>query len=467
EMSDKKASRITIGRETDMNAFNRAADAFNQKEPYETELKLYRKDGKAVWLWISNSPLLDENGNCEHQVGILIDITTRKKAESELVIAREEAVQLSRAKDMFISVMTHELRTPLNAVIGMSHLLLDQDSAELQRENLGILKFSAENLMTLINNVLDFTKIESGNIELERSGFDLHELVQSIASSMQFNANEKKIYVNYSVDEAAPQFIIGDRTRLCQVLLNLVGNAVKFTETGGIDIALKVTAQTDKDVTIRFSVTDTGIGIANDKINTIFESFKQAETDTSRKYGGTGLGLAITKKLIELHNSKIQVKSEPGKGSVFSFTIKFDKEYIQIDNNKNKVETGLQLNVLVVDDNQINRLLINKVLSKWGANIEFAENGQEAVDKIEANRNLDVVLMDIHMPVMGGLEATHIIRSKEEPFYQQLPIIALTASVLTSEVNEIQRAGMNDYILKPFDPKGLYEKLSKYQKVKN
>jgi CheY-like chemotaxis protein len=320
--------------------------------------------------------------------------------------------------------------------------------------------------MTLINNVLDFTKIETGNIELEQADVNLRELVQRIAGSMQFNANEKKIYVKYSIDNSVPAWIVGDRMRLCQILLNLVGNSVKFTETGGVSIDLQVIEQGETDVTLRFAVSDTGIGIANDKINTIFESFRQAESDTSRKYGGTGLGLAITKKLVELHGAAIHVDSMPGKGSTFWFTIKFDTGHTHAINNNNKVETGLQLNVLVVDDNQINRLLINKVLSKWGAQVEFAENGQEAVEKIESNPNLDVVLMDIHMPIMGGLEATRIIRAKSEAYYQQLPIIALTASMLNSEVNEITNSGMNDYVLKPFDPKGLYEKLTKYQKVR-
>ncbi|HVS94422.1 MAG TPA: ATP-binding protein [Mucilaginibacter sp.] len=466
DVKGKRVSTDAVGEETDMEVFNGAVADFELQKPYQVELKLYRKDGTPVWVLVSNNPLVNPNGVVEYQVGSLVDITARKKAEMELIAAKEEALQLSQAKDMFISVMSHEIRNPLNAVIGMSHVLMDDTTGELRKENLGILQFSAENLMTLINNVLDFTKIESGNIELEKMNVDLRELVQSIANSMQFNAGEKKIHLGYSVDEAVPQLVMGDRTRLCQILLNLVGNAIKFTETGSVNIGLQVAKQTDKQVQIRFAVTDTGIGIANDKINTIFESFKQATADTSRKYGGTGLGLAITKKLVELHKSKIQVESTPGKGSTFSFTIKFDKEYIHLKNNHSNVETGLQLNVLVVDDNQINRLLISKVLGKWGASTEFAEDGQQAVDKIAANHDLDVVLMDIHMPVMGGLEATQIIRSKPEEFYQKLPIIALTASVMNSDISEINNAGMNDYILKPFDPKGLYDKLSKFQKVR-
>jgi len=461
----KRLGDVLKGELTDVSVIQKSRELSRAKQSFEVDLLVHRKDGKPLWISVINSVILDKNGNIDKYIEVIIDITAKKKAEIELIAAREEALQLSKAKDMFISVMSHEIRTPLNAVIGMSHLLLDNNSEEIHRENLGILKFSAENLMTLINNVLDFTKIETGNIELERTTIELHELVQSITSSMQFNASEKKIYIRNNVDSAIPQTIIGDRTRLCQILLNLVGNAVKFTETGGVTIDAQVIGQADNYVKIRFAITDTGIGIANDKINTIFESFKQAESDTSRKYGGTGLGLAITKKLIELHGANIHVDSVLGKGSTFWFTLKFDKEHLDTTNPINTVETGLQITVLVVDDNQINRLLINKVLTKWGASIEFAENGEEAIEKLESNHQIDVVLMDIHMPVMGGIEATQIIRSKEDPFYQQLPIIALTASMLNSEINEIENSGMNDYILKPFDPKGLYDKLTKYQKV--
>jgi PAS domain S-box-containing protein len=463
---NKPLGDMLKGELTDISVIQKSRELSKNKQSFEVDLLVYRKDGQPLWISVINSVILDSAGQIDKYIEVIIDITAKKKSEMELIAAKEEALQLSRAKDMFISVMSHEIRTPLNAVIGMSHLLLDDNTVEIQKENLGILKFSAENLMTLINNVLDFTKIETGNIELEKVNVDLHELVQSIAQSMQFNANDKKIHIKYAVDEATPKHLLGDSTRLCQILLNLIGNAVKFTEKGGVTIDLTVVEQSDKDVKIRFAVTDTGIGIANDKINTIFESFKQAEADTARKYGGTGLGLAITKKLIELHDSHINVDSVHGQGSTFWFTIKFEKGYINTDNNNNnKVEAGLQLNVLVVDDNQINRLLINKVLGKWGATIDFAENGLEAVEKIESKQNFDVVLMDIHMPVMGGLEATGIIRSKSDAYFQQLPIIALTASMLNSEVNDIDHAGMNDYILKPFDPKDLYDKLAKYQKV--
>ncbi len=463
DVNNRHLGDILQGELTDQSIIQKGRELSKNKQSFEVDLLGYRKDGKPIWLTVINSVILNKEGTVDKYIEVVIDISAKKKVELELIAAKEEALQLSRAKDMFISVMSHEIRTPLNAVIGISRLLLDANLPESQKENLNVLKFSADNLMTLINDVLDFTKIETGNVELEKGSVDLRETVQSIIGSLQYKTKPKNIYLNAKIDDALPEIIIGDSTRLSQILLNLGSNAVKFTEHGGITIELKVIKQTRKNVRIRFSVTDTGIGIASNKLSTIFESFKQAEVDITRKYGGTGLGLAISKKLIELHDSRINVDSEPGKGSTFWFTITFNK-----DNNKkadpNKVEREINMHVLVVDDNQINRLLINKILTKWGATLDFAENGLQAVNKIETNKNYDAVLMDIHMPEMGGLEAAQIIRGKSEPYFKKLPIIALTASMLNAQVSQIGDAGMNDYILKPFEPGILFEKLSRYQK---
>lgn len=454
---------VLTGELTDYSIIEKSRELSKNKQSFEVDLLIYRADGQPLWISVINSVILDENGKVKKYIEVIIDITAKKKAELELIAAKEEALQLSRAKDMFISVMSHEIRTPLNAVIGMSHLLAEDNPTESQKENLDILKFSAENLMTLINDVLDFTKIETGNIELEKTRVDLHELVRSVVSSMQHNVSGKQIYFKQSIDTDVPKYILGDRTRLVQILLNLASNAVKFTEEGGVTIDLKVIEQTSQEVRIRFAVTDTGIGIPANKTSTIFESFKQASADTTRKYGGTGLGLAITKRLIELHDSRINVDSVVGQGSTFWFTITFKKADNTTDMSNDGAEIGLKINVLVVDDNQINRLLINKVLKKWNVQADFAENGLEAIQKITANRNYDVVLMDIHMPEMGGLEATQILRSKEDEYFRKLPIIALTASMLNNQLNQIGESGMNDFILKPFDPKNLYDKLSRYQ----
>lgn len=463
DVKENHLGDVLKGELTDVSIIQKARELSRNKQSFEVDLLVYRKDRQPLWISVINSVIINSKGEVDKYIEVIIDITAKKKAEIELINAREEAIQLSRAKDMFISVMSHEIRTPLNAVIGMSHLLLEDDPLDGQKENLNILKFSAENLMTLINDVLDFAKIETGNVELEKARVDLTELVQSITSSMQYKAGEKNIYISKSIDEAIPKVILGDRTRLIQILLNLAGNAIKFTEKGGVTIDLRVIQQSEQDVRIRFAVIDTGIGIAANKLGTIFEQFKQAELDTTRKFGGTGLGLAISKRLIELHDSRINVDSVPGQGSTFWFTIGFKKGDYQLNRNSNNVEEGLKINVLVVDDNQINRLLINKILKKWGASADFAENGIEAIEKVETNRNYNVVLMDIHMPEMGGLEATGIIRAKTETYFQQLPIIALTASMLSNQMGEINDAGMNDYILKPFDPRVLYDKLSRYQ----
>ncbi|RCH54648.1 hypothetical protein DJ568_12575 [Mucilaginibacter hurinus] len=464
DVQGKRLGDVIRGELTDEGTIQGTRDLSKNKQPFEVDLLIYRKDGEPLWISVINSVIVDEADKIDKYIEVIIDITAKKKVELELIAAKEEAVQLNRAKDMFISVLSHEMRTPLNAVIGMSHLLLDDNPAEWQKENLNVLKFSAENLLMLINDVLDFTKIETGNIQLEKIDVDLRELLHSVTGSLQYRANEKKISLTTNIDDSIPQYILGDRTRLSQILLNLAGNAVKFTDEGGVNIDLKVVEQSAKKIRIRFAVSDTGIGIAHDKINDVFESFKQADTDTARKYGGTGLGLPISKRLIELHDSRINVDSQEGQGSTFWFTITFDKAESNTTNNNNTVEEELNISVLVVDDNQINRLLVNKVLKKWGATADFAENGREAVEKIEANQSYDAVLMDIHMPEMGGLEATRIIRGNENPYFQELPIIALTASMLNTEINQITLAGMNDYLLKPFDPKMLYTKLSKYQK---
>jgi PAS domain S-box-containing protein len=464
DVKDNHLGDVLKGELTDISIIQKARELSKAKQSFEVDLLIYRKDGQPLWVSVINSIILDNAGNIDKYVEVIIDITAKKKAELELIATKEEALQLNRAKDMFISVMSHEIRTPLNAVIGISHLLMDDNPNDSQKENLNILKFSAENLMTLINDVLDFTKVETGNIELEKVNVDLRDLTNSVVNSMHFKAQAKGIYLRAQIDESLPRNIIGDQTRICQILLNLVGNSLKFTDKGGIIIDLKVIEQTANQVRIRFEVSDTGIGIPADKINMVFESFKQADANITRLYGGTGLGLAITKRLVELHDSRINVESVYGQSSKFWFTITFNKGKNILDTGTSEVKIGLKLNVLVVDDNHINRLLIDKVLKKWGIAADFAENGLIAVNKIESNPTYDVVLMDIHMPEMGGLEATGILRAKDDAYYQQLPIIALTASVLNDQMDMIGEAGMNDYILKPFDPKTLYDKISKYSK---
>ncbi|MGN6180053.1 MAG: PAS domain S-box protein, partial [Mucilaginibacter sp.] len=275
------------GELTDISIIERSRELSRNKQSFEVDLLAYRKDGQPLWISVINSVILNNAGGVDKYIEVIIDITAKKKVELELISAKEKALQLNRAKDMFISVMSHEIRTPLNAVIGMANLLAEDSTNESQKDNLNILKFSADNLMNLINDLLDFTKIETDNVVLEKANVDLRKVVYGVANSLQFRANEKNIYIKQNIGADVPQFIIGDSARLIQVLLNLVSNAVKFTHDGGVTIDVSVLEESEKNVRIRFAVTDTGIGVAKDKLSTIFESFKQAEADTTRKYGGT------------------------------------------------------------------------------------------------------------------------------------------------------------------------------------
>ncbi len=427
------------------------------------ELLCYKKDKTPMWLSISNTPTF-KDGVLDQQVEIIKDISARKMADQELIKTREEALQLSKAKETFLSVMSHEIRTPLNAIIGMTHVIIDDNPTRPQLENLKILLFSAQNLLMLINDILDFTKIETGNMFLEKANVNLKNLVSQTLNSLQFKIAGKNVILKSQVDPKIPSQIRGDNTRLYQILVNLLGNSIKFTENGEINLKIDLVSESEKSVIIRFEISDTGIGIPSDKINYIFDTYTQASSDTTRKYGGTGLGLAITRRLIELHNSGIFVESELGKGSVFKFEIEFEHSqqlFIPLEIKPQRINLGSF--ILVVDDNEINRLLVDKMLAKWGISVDFAENGEIALQKVQKH-SYDMVLMDLHMPVMNGMDSTIAIRKLSGDYYSNLPIIALTASILTHEMNKIYECGMNDYILKPFIPDNLYRKIKLYLK---
>ncbi|WP_411275630.1 PAS domain S-box protein [Daejeonella sp.] len=422
------------------------------------ELLSYKKDGTPIWLSISNTPTFNRDGSRDQQVEIINDISERKLAEEELIKTREEALQLSKAKETFLSVMSHEIRTPLNAVIGMSHILMDDNPTEGQIENLKILGFSAQNLLKLINDILDFTKIETGNMVLESLNVDLKELVSKTLNSLQFSTAEKPVILKSEIDHRIPKYVKGDSIRLYQILINLLGNSVKFTENGEVKLKLDLLTEKKKTVRVRFEISDTGIGIEPEKLDYIFESYTQANSDTTRKYGGTGLGLAITKSLLHLYDSEIVVESEVGKGSKFSFVIEFDQseESFMLDDQKTPLDQ-IHASILVVDDNEINRLLASKVLTKWGIDVDFAENGKVALDKVMSS-HFDLILMDLHMPVMDGMEAASEIR-KLGGKYTKLPIVALTASLFALKLESISESGMDGYVMKPFVPNELYSKI--------
>ncbi|MEL6556652.1 MAG: response regulator [Bacteroidota bacterium] len=376
----------------------------------------------------------------------------------ELKDAKEIAEQASNAKTEFLSTMSHEIRTPLNAVIGLSNFLIEENPRNDQKESLDNLKFASENLLSLINDILDYNKIDAGKIDFEEKPFNIRRLLDGTIAAYSHIAEEKGIELSHSVDQHVPNVVVGDITRLSQVLTNLIGNAIKFTKKGYVEVSLSFVARSNEKVAIKFSVQDTGVGIAEEKQNLIFESFTQASSATTREFGGSGLGLSITDKLLGLMGSKLFLKSTVGVGSRFYFTQFF--EVAEIDQEK-PVEHATQKNislegqkVLIVEDTVVNIMVAQKFLEKWGLIVDSAENGAIAVEKIKTN-SYDIILMDLQMPVMDGYQATIAIRQQGI----QIPIIALTAAAVTEVIEKINDVGMNAYVTKPFNPMVLRDKM--------
>ncbi len=409
--------------------------------------------------------VVSNNGWYEGTIGSIVNITKLKAVENDLILARDKESKANKAKAEFLSTMSHEIRTPLNAVIGISHILLLEDHKEEQLENLNALKFSSEHLLGLINNILDFNKIESGALELELRDFSLENILQGLQKVFQQKAKEKRINFRIKKDNELPDVLKGDSMRLFQILTNLVNNAVKFTEEGKVTLDIEVSSQTDDKVVILFQIIDTGIGIPVNKLDKIFESFTQANSNTTRKYGGTGLGLAICKKLLEIMDSKLQVESTEGEGSTFSFEVEFEKSEKSSDlqpNYGNRLQpfSSLKgLSVLVVEDYKMNILVIERFLKKWDIDYDIALDGAIAIE-MAVKKEYDLVLMDLQMPVMNGFDSSREIRQNTTVHNRTIPIFALSASVSMNVKNKITEFGMDGHISKPFNPSELYELLS-------
>lgn len=436
----------------------------SQKRAYSenVEFQFLCKDGTYRFLEFNAINLKHKEG-LEGFILDCRDISQRKENEAELV-------RLQKAKEQFLANMSHEIRTPINGIVGMANLLGQNTSHEERETYLSAIKHSAENLTVIINDILDLAAIESGKLKFESIAFNLKDILPSLISTFTYQAREKRIVMEYQIDEKLNKILLGDPVRLNQILINLISNAVKFTHTGSIKINCTAEKEQKGITWVRIEVIDTGVGIPAEKLTTIFESFSQADASVTRKYGGTGLGLTIVKQLVELQKGSISVRSREHAGSVFTVFIPYktgkasDRSYSSPKNSKAlKNAKASQLFVLLVEDNDINRLYAKSILKNWHCFTETAENGLVAIEKIK-NQEYDVVLMDIQMPVMDGYETTKAIRMMDGP-QRNVPIIALTANATKADVDRCIAAGMNDYLPKPFTPDDLYRKLFEELKI--
>lgn len=393
------------------------------------------------------------------------NITERKEFEEKLIHARTKAEDSSLAKEQYLSMMSHEIRTPLNAVIGLTNLLLEETHSKSQAEYLSAIKYSADSLLNIINDLLDFSKIESQNIQLEKTKFSLEHIINGIKKSFVRDINENNITFTTLIDETIPQVLVGDKVRLNQIVLNLISNAIKFTEQGEIKATVKLIKKQGNDIILDFEISDSGIGIPEDQLPLIFESFRQASQPHIKKHIGTGLGLTIAKQLINLMGGDINVKSKIGKGTTFNFNIKleFDQQTSKIPFKEDpKIIEFIKfkdLSILLVEDNHMNQLVIAKYFEKWGIDLDIAENGVLALEKLEV-QNYNLILMDLEMPELDGYKTAEIIRKNKNTSYHHTPIIAITASALVNVKKRVFESGMNGYVSKPFEPQKLYQIIS-------
>ncbi|MEO5890581.1 MAG: PAS domain S-box protein [Ferruginibacter sp.] len=416
-----------------------------------------------TWFSIINKCFNEKNGK-KYILGFGMDFTGRYQVETDLIAANELVERSLKVKDQFISNMSHEIRTPLNAVIGFTDLLADTPLNKEQAEYVDIVRTASANLLALINNILDLSKIEASNLALETLPIDIGKIVNDVVKILEPKAKAKGISVNMNLDDKLPAKVMGDQLRLTQVMFNLLGNAVKFTDTGSIDIFCKVVKGSDslKDY-ISFSIKDTGIGVPADKQTAIFERFTQANTDTQRLYGGTGLGLNITKSIVDLYGGTLTMESEQGKGTTFHFILPF-KKYIETQHLTDakslapdkilSINTIKPIHILLAEDNMINAMLATQVLTRKGFTMVHVLNGELAVEAVQ-QQHFDLVLMDIQMPVMNGINAAIAIRQLNGEA-GRIPIIAMTAHSLHGEMQNCYNAGMNGYVAKPFKPDDLF-----------
>jgi signal transduction histidine kinase/CheY-like chemotaxis protein len=447
------------------NEHSRKHDVMSIHEMYA---KVYEKMGDIVEAYenLKKFEKLKEEIFQQNTFNKLRNLQLRHEIEFA-VKEKEVAEQSAKLKQEFIANMSHEIRTPMNAIVGMARLLQEKNPRDDQSKYLNAITQSADNLLVIINDILDFSKIEAGKITIESVSFSLTHLLKNVVTLLRFKAIEKGIVIRFDINEKVPDHLIGDPTRLSQILMNLAGNAVKFTEKGTVQIVCRNVELEGDYVKIAFDVIDTGIGISEEYVGKIFESFTQAGTDVARKFGGTGLGLTISKQLVELMEGSIEVNSKIGEGTTFTFMLPFQiGEGIFEQSQDDLVIAQNDLNVLnrakilLVDDNEFNRILAVDTLKSIAPNIKIleAQSGLEAIEKLKLNE-IDLVLMDIQMPKMSGIETTLFIRNEMQPPLNEIKIIAMTANVMKNDIDSYLQNGMNDHIPKPFHKSELIYKI--------
>ncbi len=420
------------------------------------------------WYETTFNPIVAINGEVSGVAIYAKDVSENKKIVFDLMQAKNEAVAAAQAKSEFLSNMSHEIRTPMNAIIGLTELLLEEPLEINQLENIKSIKYSADNLLVIINDILDFGKIEAGKVRFENIDFDLPSRIEELRKTFEHRTKEKGLNFLIEFAENVPLTVKGDPYRLNQILFNLVGNAIKFTPSGQVSIAIKAIPGGEQ-MNLEFSVTDTGIGIPENQQAKIFESFTQANAETTRKYGGTGLGLAITKNLVQLQGGSISVKSKLNEGTSFIVSIPFGigaDEKIEKVAEKSQQKADLsELKILLVEDNIMNQFVAKQFFKKWNNELLIANNGEEAIQILKERADLDLVLMDLQMPEMSGFQAAEIIRgNKTAVLNSNIPIIALSADAFIETRRKVIEAGMDDYVTKPFKPEELYSKIIKHTK---
>lgn len=460
-------------------------EVFAKGSVADSPLTLRHKEGKLTDVLFNGSVYKDDRGNVLGVVIVARDVTDQKRIATELneaKIAAEQATKIAeeaqskaesatliaetavKSKQQFLSNMSHEIRTPMNAIIGFTKVVLRTDLNKKQQEYLNAIKISGDALIVLINDILDLAKVDAGKMTFAHVPFKLSSSISAMLHLFETKIQEKNLELVKEYDRNIPEVLVGDPVRLHQIILNLVGNAVKFTSQGKITVSVRLLNEDADHASIEFAIIDTGIGIPPGKLGNIFDDFQQATSGTSRIYGGTGLGLAIVKQLVEPQGGTITVNSEVGQGSTFSFILSFQKTKAKADLENDmgvELEAGIEnIRILVVEDIPLNQLLMRTLLEDFGFEMDIANNGKIAIEKLKIN-SYDVILMDLQMPEMNGFEATQYIRNELK---SEIPIIALTADVTTVDVEKCKAVGMNDYISKPIDDRLLYSKIIRYLK---